>query len=147
MSRCRFYFAHHSHMISLVNILKAIDEDEPNQFYFRNIDFLHQIDHLGYLSQIHILVSQRGDVWRIAVAVSVGDTFESREPVAFEFTKIMEGEFANKMEIDEFFMKILSVSEMDAPALRRGGSITNLLQSVGESSAETLNNQLEDQVG
>ena len=132
MIRTRLYFAHHSHMISLVNILNNFPE---NQFQ-SNIDYLYKIDHLGYLSQIviEVLEGQLG-LWKIRVSISIGDDFTEREMMKFEMVKILEG-IVKKEGIDNFFNSILSIPK-DHLELTKSASG---LPTIGESSFENFTN-------
>jgi hypothetical protein len=134
LRRCRLYFGHHSHMISLVNILKSLNCSDNS--------YLHQMDRLGYLSQIHLCVSsdKRSDRWRLTISLSEGDTLTDRFPEEFVFHEIACKNFASRVELDDFFTQIYILPDQISPPLRRVCSLGRVPEA--ESSGEWgLDNQ------
>ena len=97
-ARTRLYFAHHSHMMSFVNVLKS--ESLLTEEFSRDVAWLHQIDHLSYLSRI-VLCVYRTELgrWRLTVQVGTGDKSALHT--------VVDGTTESVESIDEFFNAML----------------------------------------
>ena len=130
--RVRLYFAHHSHVFSLVSILRSIALPES---FTCNESVLLAVKSLGYLSQIvfNVLANKSRSTWKVTIDIYPGDD-QTGGPLKINYMRIVEGLTPNPEQIDSFFSDILLLPSRDT----NRSTPSHLLTSIGESSAETL---------
>jgi hypothetical protein len=76
--RTRLYFAHHSHMLSFLNVLRFGFLRGELDMVAENAECLNtKVTHLGYLSQIIMQLYESGGQWQLRILLMPGDDFNS----------------------------------------------------------------------
>lgn len=131
--RVRLYFAHHSHLISLINLVRSLDANtdfRSNFLVSSNFAFIDQIDLLGYLGRVVLRVYKEQDGrLRLSISVSKGDDFSVRDSTNFPIQDVLEAIFPSKESLDAIFTKWLSLAAHPESAA---------LGPIGESTSENL---------
>ena len=118
--RTRLYFAHHSHMISFLNVVRFGYQRWQLVMKGENTDWLdNKVVNLGYLSQIILQLYQNGDDWILKIRLMPGDELSSAHGSI---------SFASLQHI--IFTASGSIETIDA-------LFTNMLNIVSDSSEET----------
>jgi hypothetical protein len=120
MPRIRLYFAHHSHLVSLINIIRS----QPF-----STSAIHD-DPLGYMSQIVLSIySNSSGEYKLVISISQGDDFSQRDALSFPLIDVLESIFPDRSSLDDFFTNILQIP-----------TITGVdgLAVIGESTSENL---------
>ena len=118
--RTRLYFAHHSHMISFLNVVRFGYQRGQLVMQGENMDWLdNKVVNLGYLSQIILQLYQNGNDWILKIRLMPGDELSSPHG-SIQFATLQHIIFTARGSIeviDDLF--------------------TNMLNIVSESSEET----------
>lgn len=122
--RVRLYFAHHSHLISLINLVRSL---KTHFCSFAKFNIIDGIDLLGYTSRVVLRIYKHADEYTLVIAISKGDDFTSRDAVSFSTIDVLEAHFPNRDHLDDFFTKWLSLAIPESS-----------LGPIGESTSENL---------
>jgi len=110
--RTRLYFAHHSHMLSFLNVLRFGYHRGQLALRAENEEWVdNKVVNLGYLSQIILQLYQNGEEWTLRILLMPGDEltsqhgsipFASLQKTIFTATGSLEG-------IDGIFTNMLNI--------------------------------------
>jgi len=125
--RVRLYFAHHSHLISLINLVRSLDA--KSYLVSSDLATLDSIGLLGYLSRVIIRIYKTFEgQFKVIFSISKGDDFSRREPTSFPSVDVVETIFPNREALDNFFTHWLSLATLPE----------STLGPIGESTSENL---------
>ena len=110
--RTRLYFAHHSHMLAFLNVLRFGVLSGALRLQRSNTDWLdNEVTHLGYMSEIILQLLQEGEVWTLKVLLMSGDDMQSNYgaiPFASAQRDVFEAS-GQLVEIDALFTAMLDL--------------------------------------